>query len=613
MMRLTHVPKRRAGLAALLLITAGCGGGGSSSPDPIASPGGGDDTGQLAVTITDAEGDFVAYLVDVTSVRLTRTNGDVVETLPLTTRIDFTELAEVTEFLTVATVPVGVYESAVLSLDFSTAEVLVQDALGNAVAAELVDASGAPLDGAVEVALELDAPIRITPATTRSFSLDFDLDATNTVDLGAAPPMVTVEPVLLAVTELEENREHRVRGLLRAVDESTAEVTLAVRPLRLRSGEFGRLTFAVDAETGYEIDGVAYPGDQGLAVLADLPADTPVVAAGTAADGRLLADRVLAGDSVYWADAEIARGVVTARDADGLTLQGVTVSFPDGRVGFRREIAVSLGPDTVVAAADAADLDPRSISVGQRVMVSGTLSGDAELDATEGRVRMLVTRLWGDVVTADPLVVDLHLLAGRRPRIFDFAGTGTTAAEDADPAAYQVDTATLGLLDLDAGDLVQVRGLVNRFGFAPPDFLARTVVDVAADSRGATAAVVWPDGASMPFSTVAPDRLDLALADAHAVLTLRGRLRDVPVAIERLALVAPLDGDGVYGVVERGTGRVTLYRQFNDLADALTQALDAGATLHRLVAHGRYTELGSELVTERASFVLRTDTDGTAP
>ncbi|MCB1685487.1 MAG: DUF4382 domain-containing protein [Pseudomonadales bacterium] len=601
---------RNSALAALAVLAtlAGCGGGsGGSSAVVPAIPPVQTTTGDLVVTLTDAEGDFVAYIVDVTSIRLRRANGDLVETLPLTTRVDFTQLTEVSEFLTVATVPVGTYQEVILTLDYSNAEVLVQGDDGEPVAAQLVDASGDPLT-TLDVTLTLDDAdvIRITQATVRAFSLDFDLDASNSIDATTTPPTVTVEPVLLAMPELEEDREHRARGLLAEVDEVADEVTLNVRPFRHRTGAFGHLTFAVDADTIYEIDGIAYSGEAGLAALADLADDTPVVAQGLIENRELVAVSVLAGSSVAWSDAEVVRGVVTARDADSLTLRGVAVEFADGRFSFRQELTVLVGDATLVAAlgVDAGDLDQLSISVGQAIVASGEFADDLTLDATRGRVRMLVNRVWGDVVSVDPLVVDLQLLNGRRPAIFDFTGTGVTGLDDADPNAYEIDTATLGLLQIELSELVQVRGLVNRFGFAPPDFLGRTVVDVATATRGATARVAWPEGSSVPFVASAQDRLDLDLTGARVVVNLKGRIRHLAIEPDMLALTAPAAGRGIYAVVQRGAGTLTVYRNFADAVEAMVRLLDEGASLHRLTAHGRYTEDSDELTAARASFVF---------
>ena len=609
-------PGARA-IAALLLLAAmltGCGGGGGTSDLPQnQSQTESADSGDLAISITDAPGDFVTYLVDVTSIKLQRSNGDVVEALPLTTRIDFTQLTEVSEFLTVATVPAGNYEAVTVTLDFSDAQVMVQDNSGDPIAADLQDVHGNPLS-TLDARLELagDQAIRITRATTRAFSLDFDLDASNSIDTTTLPPVVTVEPLLLAMPELEQDREHRLRGVLADVNDASMEVTLKVRPFHHRSGSFGRFTFDVNDATVYQIDGETFTGDPGLTVLAAMSENTAVAAHGDAVDGALLANHVVAGTSVYWSDTDVVHGVVAARNSDTLTLRGVAVERQDAPVRFRGELTVNLSNDTVVTAPaiDSGDLDHQSISVGQRIIATGELVDDQTFDATQGRVRMLFNRLWGDVVQVDPLIVDLHLINGRQPGIFDFTGTGVTSAQDAIPEAYDIDTASLGLLDLDVDDLVQVRGLVNRFGFAPPDFLARTVTDVAADARAATAKVAWPEGSSLPFLTVAPDRLDLDLNDARAVVKLKGRTSDSPLEPDTLALVAPDSGRGIYAVAERAPatgdrpGGLTLYRAFADLTDALTAKLDAGALLHRTTAHGRYTETSDELKTVRAIFVF---------
>ena len=48
--------------------------------------------------------------------------------------------------------------------------------------------------------------------------------------------------MLLASTDLEHDREHRVRGLLQAVTAQASEFTLAIRPFRQRDTRFGELT-----------------------------------------------------------------------------------------------------------------------------------------------------------------------------------------------------------------------------------------------------------------------------------------------------------------------------------------------------------------------------------
>ena len=128
-------------LAAAAL--AGCGGSGGSTSTvnpPAPTP----DTGTLLVSITDADGDFVGYSVDVLSVTLQRRGGGTVEVLPATTRIDFAQLTELSDLLAVATLAPGDIVGGKIRLDYGNAEVFVESG-GQVVRANVVDANGAPL------------------------------------------------------------------------------------------------------------------------------------------------------------------------------------------------------------------------------------------------------------------------------------------------------------------------------------------------------------------------------------------------------------------------------------------------------------------------------------
>src|SRR5471032_2582871 len=113
-------------LAPALLLALGCGGGsmggGSSGPQGCSAM----TCGTAMLTLTDATGDFTSYTVDVTSLKLTKKDGTVVETLPATTRVDFTRLVNVSELVSAATIPQGEYVSAALSVDYSNAAVYVE-------------------------------------------------------------------------------------------------------------------------------------------------------------------------------------------------------------------------------------------------------------------------------------------------------------------------------------------------------------------------------------------------------------------------------------------------------------------------------------------------------
>ena len=587
----------------LLFALAGCGGGGGSpavEPAQVAP----EETGEVAITVTDAEGDYESYIVDVTSIVLHRADGTTVETLPLTTRIDFAELTEVTEFLTVATVPVGRYHAATLGLDFSGAEILVQDEAGIVHPAVPVDETGTELDQlTVRLNLTDTDSLVIRPGVPAAFSLDFDLDASNTINLTAIPITVSVEPFLLATAELESDRAHRVRGLLDAVDEAAGTVTVDVKPFRHRDGRFGSVSFSADDDTVYEINGEHYSGSEGLTALAALTGGIPLVAGGSVADGGLVAETVLAGSSVPWTDHDVARGVVIARETDQLTLSGVVLEYRDGVVVRRGPITVALSEDTRVSALGLPDdtLNKDSISVGQRIVAFGELADDATLSDTT-HVRMQLSNLTGSVVAAEPLAVELHFLSARRPAVYDFTGTGVDPDHDADPAFYQIDTSTLPLGTVESGDLIRARGHVNAWGLAPADFLARTLIDVSLDMRAAAFVAHWPEATANPLLVVDPAGLTLDLMAARSVLKLQGVPLTETNPLESMLLAAPESRRGVYAVRVRGAGEIHLYRNFADLVSEVVAQLDEGQLLKHVGAHGRYNDDDQSLTAGRAVF-----------
>ncbi len=598
-------------IASIVMLSA-CGGSGAGTV--VDEPTANNDEGVVYIGLTDAEGDFAAYTVDVLSLRLERANGTTVETIPLTTRVDFTELTEVTELLSIATVPAGNYVAASIRLDFTDAQVIVQDEAGNVAEAELIDEAGAPL-GEYEMRLQLTNSdvIRVARGIPAAFSLDFDLDASNTIDDTVMPPVVTVSPLLLATAELEEDREHRVRGVIESVDEAAMTVALKVRPFFRRTGDFGEFTLNVSADTQYEIDGQGYTGNDGLAAMAMLDENTPVVANGSISRRSMTADIVIAGSSVPWANQDVVKGVVTARDADSLTVSGAQIEFGDGRVRFAGDFTVLLGDGTTVSApgVDNADLSTQSISVGQRIIAFGELANDQTIDASADRIVMRYSQFTAGVAQVQPLAAELFLYNGRRPAIYDFAGTGVDGSFDADPDFYEIDTGTLSLNGITEDDLIRVRGLVAPFGAAPADFTARTVIDIDFARRAGELTVLWPIDApsATPFISTSASEINVDITDSREFLRVRGVPRQFTNPLDMLTLNATPGGRGTYAVSVRGSGVVTVYRQFADLVEALNVELESGNALQRIHARVGYTGDTDALVTVRASFVFRMPED----
>ena len=602
-------------VATLFAAVSGCGGGGSSSSsapaEAAAPPSPPVQTGELAVVVTDAEGDFVVYEVNVERIDLTTAAGAQVQTIPAQTRIDFAQLTELSELLTVASIPAGVYTSVVLQLDFSDAVVMVQDAGGEIRTATLEDAEGAPLSrAAIGVELAEKAPIRIGAAALARVSLDFDLDASNEV-VSFDPAVVRVQPFVLATAELDESRDLRIHGVLEAVSEAGG-ITVDLQPLRQRPATPGSFEFATDADTIWEIDDADLVGDAGLDALADVALGARLLAAGPVTDGALVADLVLVGTAVPGVGGDVVAGAVLARSDNLLTLGGVRVHRAGGPDAFFRRVQLAVDDTTSVTlraagARSGEEVGIAALSVGARVLAGAEETQGGEIgavpvfDASGARVRLRRSSLTAEVVTADPLVVDLVRLDGRRAGVFDFAGTGADATLDADPERYEIDPGVLAVTGLELDDIIRVRGLVSDFGAAPPDFAAESLVDVAVDDRGARLRASWEasGGSADALVELAPDRLSVDLADARASLRVRGILRDLLPASEALTLIPAAGGPLLLSLRAGPDEDIRVFDAFADFVDALLEGLQAGERVGSLVAEGRYDRGISELSVRR--------------
>ena len=471
---------RIAPLAAVLIALSACGDGGGiilTPPDddddpPTANCTDATPCGEVRIALTDGDGDFLSYTVDVVSIRLERSNGDTVQALPNRQRVDFAELLDVSELVTVTDIPTGTYERAIIRLDYSDAEVSVE-VDGLPTAAAVVDVNGDAL-GQVDVDLRLDAanPLVVASNAAALLQLDFDLEGSHEVNLATTPATVTAAPFLAASLEPVDTREFRVRGPLVSVNEGDGRYRVDLRPFSQRTGRNGELRVETTTDTTCEVDGDALDIVDCLAAMADLPENTLTAAHGEYdVDARTFtAERVLAGSSVPGAEFDTVIGTVAARNLDELVVRGATVVRTDGSVAYARgdiEVALGGGTDVTRDGGSPAPLDIDDISVGQRIQAFGDASAsdfNPTLDATGGRVRLHRTQLIGTVVNTTPgeLRLDLFSINGRDPQFFDFDGTGTSLITEANPEDYQVGTGNLNLNDFEDGEGAAAFGFVTR-------------------------------------------------------------------------------------------------------------------------------------------------------
>ncbi len=463
-----------------------CGGGGSSDA-------GQGDNGEVLIALTDAEGDFVSYTVDVLSIKLERQDGTEVETLPMNTRVDFAQYTEMTEFLTAASVPRGIYVRGSVVLDYSNADIWVEDAAGEATqVTEFLDNAGAPVtELEVRITLEGRHQLPIAPGIPKNLMLDFDLKESHVVSV-ADPVSITIDPVFVVEVDPQKPRIHRTRGPLKQVNVADNAFEIYIRPFyhRIRTGQriFGSLRVLTNDETIYEIDGVTYSGADGLATLDTMAQFSAVISRGNLRFNplRFEATEVYAGSSVPGGDMDVVRGTVTSRSADDqIMVKGATMFRTDGAIVFNDSVTIQLDASTTVSKQlNVGTFDKDDISVGQRISVFGVITNDQvsdlQLSAANGYARMRISSVRGQVGVLPTDTNDLELNAtsinGRNIDIYDFTGTGLDG-DDAVATSYEIDTGSLSLDNILVDDEISVRGFPTPFGTAPADFTAESVIE----------------------------------------------------------------------------------------------------------------------------------------
>ena len=610
---------RRLALTATLgaALLAACGGGSSdiATTTPPSS-----DMGAAMVTLQDAAGDFQSYTVDVVSIKLTKASGAAVETVPATTRVDFEQLVDLSELISAGQIPAGEYVGATITLDYSNASIVAEDATGGSQTLMPVDASGNPLTGTIDLTVQLDNRhhLLITKDRTARLAFDFNLAASNTVNL--ANDTVTVSPLIQASVVPPANVTVRVRGTLVSTDTGGSSYTVNVRPFHLGSGNTGQVVVHTSDTTQFEVDGTSYTGADGLAALAAEPADTITVANGllSTSDYSFTAKRVLAGSSVDSATLDRVHGVVTARSEDMLTVRGATLDLRTGGFEYMRgDVTVNIADATrVTEEGQTGTFGIGAISVGQHIWASGAATindatDTASFDATAGHVRLEITPMWGLVTgtIGNPLTLDLGAIDGRNPSIFNFAGTGASAATDATASAYVVNTGTLDLSALAVGSPARVFGFPMPFGSATTtDFVAQTLVSYAQVSNQLL--LDWSGGGSttaFPGLMANSTELDLSLDGAsflHYIQT--GPQR---VSLLSLDAAPAIVGDAAatdtgYVIGHAHARRVENYQAFGDFITALSGDLATSPKVLGLAASGHYDSTGNVFTADQLAVLL---------
>jgi hypothetical protein len=620
---------------AVVWALAACGGSGggmssmnSSSPAQSTSQAC-SNCGMAVVSMTDAPGDFISYMVNIVSLQLKRADGTVVETVPVTTQVDFAQLVNLSEIISADQIPAGDYVSAAMTLDFSSATIVVDNGTTG-----VTIAAGSVINGATSLPLAAPNPTQMTLTLDLShnnfvvtghaianLALDFNLAASNTIAPSDTNPMtVTVNPVLTASLVPDATKQIRVRGPLVSVDAGASSFIINVRPFFNSSGTAGQFTVNTAATTTFSINNVSSVGSAGLTQLAAVAAGTMIVAYGAwdKTSQTFTASNVLAGSSVVGMMHDSVEGTVLSRTGNSLTVADGVI-FPLETNGdadymrWSRQVAVTVGTGTMVTEdGQMGAFTIQDISVGQHLQLSGKLSQDSSgnptLDATAGSARLMETTLSGTVtaLAANLVTVNLQTLDGQMPASFNFAGTGTT---NASATAYSVGVPTaLSTTSLSVGAPVRFAGFVAPFGQAPPDFNASTLLSFA--QTRALLDLKWqPAGSTAPFATLTGT--ELLISQAMLQTTTEHFIRiafesfDPTTLATGLDLVADPAASSLWlAIVHIKSQSSENFSAFADFTAALKTDLNGTSAVVQIAADGPYDSTSGTMSVDQMAVLI---------
>jgi hypothetical protein len=581
-------------------------------------------TAVVTMTSTASTDNFLAYRVGLVSVQLQEAAGKSGLTiLPASTTVDFATLTNVSEVLGAAAVNKGTYTSAVITLDYSSAQIVYDNGSLNGLSLTPVGANGQAL-GQVQLTVTLDPSDSFSVASrgAAQLALDFNMAASNVVNL--TNNTVTVTPLIAGSAMPIDSKQVRVRGPLVSIANLSASTTasssftMGVMPFNsISSSGSGRLSIVPSDTTTYEINGSASTGTAGEGQLASLGGGTLTVAYGTLTSAQqstttttttgttsttstnlvtFTASQVLAGSSVQGSGFDRVTGTVSARNGDTLTVEDGTLVADDGVETFLGGTTfVIVGANTLVTEFGqgvAEFITPQQVTVGSSIDAFGVASiqsaGNATLDASAGRVRLDTTTASGLVTVqgTGALTLNLAFLGGRAIAPFDFSGSGAA------PGEYSVTTGSLDLTNSTVSSPVIVTGLPSSFGAAPPNFTASTLLDPT--TIDAVLMVDWGAGTAAPFATYDSTAIDVdshnsSIGARHQIQVGAQLVDIVGLASDPLIVPNSTSPNTVYSIAHLQSSTIENFDTYDAFVTQLQTELNGTTLATGLTAVGQYT------------------------
>jgi hypothetical protein len=585
---------RAGGIASALMLAAATFLGGCHND---ASPGTGQSGGSFGpviVSITDAASDQVSsFIVEVSTIRLVNTAGSEVAVLAAPVQVDLAQLTDIAQVIGFANVPAGLYTQANITIDLFGADLHLA---GNSASADIVDATGAPVNGSILLPVQFDAPISVAVNTQQRLELDFDLDQSMTVDVPGNT--VTLEPAFVLRVNPAAPKQLFVTGILSSINTGTSMFTAAVQGAG--GGTIANLNFHTSGTTVFQIDGEPLTGAPGLLALNQAGAGTAVQCYGVASTSsdRIEVSTCIAGTGSFDGGTDLIDGYIVGRTGGpgaNAVLQVFGQSIDAGHTNFTFGTTFVVNTDftatNVVRLGSSTIFDTDDLNIGQRVKVYGTLTGTT-MDATsvDSVVRLERVRVFG--VAAGPpagIILTIDLLAvGQLPEAaFTWTDGGGSPP---DPDLFSIDVGTLGNgLQIVAGSNAEARGFFPAIDDVNADFDADALSN--ADSAASTMIVrnVAVGGFTVNVTTTTTD-IQLGIVGAagpgEVALVDQGLVGTTPLPAAPTPTIMRTGGTGSYSLRDRSTGAFLSFTQFSDYASAVGSMIGQGATLIQIGATG---------------------------
>ena len=402
----------------------------------------------VTLTATPSTDNFLAYRVGLVSIQLqtskARTAGAVLSKNGTT--VDLARLTNLSEVVGATSLAQGNYSEALVTLDYSSAQIIYDNGTVDGLTLTPLNASGQRL-GRVTLLLYLDPSnqLGVVRSSSARVSLAFNLAASNVINV--TNKTVTVMPMIAASTQPIDSKVVRIRGPLGSVNSANTGFTADIVPFDFGNAGAGSLGVSAQSVTTFEINGTPSTGSAGMTAMAALKpgvfveafgtlttstsstssafdttaasttevttcsdgttpvtgtngvltcanGSTPTTTAQSSSTGGSLtatsvnfsASQVLAGSSVQGDGFDRISGIVTGRSGDTLTIDEGTLLTNEGTNSLIAGTAtVTIGANTQVTQFGGASTEAngiQDISVGSLIFAFGTASAISPTSVT---------------------------------------------------------------------------------------------------------------------------------------------------------------------------------------------------------------------------------------